>query len=226
MKIFTKRVSQRISGVLVLFITFFASCSKKNPDVIVNGQAKIKVVNAVQTDVKQDVFVDKQKMTTNSLAFGETSEYVKIPSGNRTLSYIDTNNLNTDASLNFTPSITYSTFLVADRNGNREILNYEDNLSNADIATAKFRVINLTPFFNTGINVSIQTGSPFVNALLFKEASNYFNLEAGAAIRYNVVGSGSIKTIAATELIPGKIYSIWFSGLTASTLEAHLIVDN
>ncbi|RYG11446.1 MAG: DUF4131 domain-containing protein [Chitinophagaceae bacterium] len=38
--------------------------------------------------------------------------------------------------------------------------------------------------------------------------------------------SGSIKTIAATELIPGKIYSIWFSGLTAATLEAHLIEYN
>lgn|GEM_PF-511654 len=227
MKIFTKRVSASPSAfIIICFLFLVTSCSKKNPDVIVQGQAKLKVINAVQTDIKQDVFIDNQKMTGSALAFGETSEYIKIPSGNRNLSYVSTTNVNTDTSLNFTPSITYSTFLVSDRNGNREIVSYEDNLSNSDLSTAKFRVINLTPYFNTGINVSIQSGSPFVNALLFKESSNYFNLEAGAALRYNVVGSGSVKTIPATDLIPGKIYSIWFSGLTAATLEAHLIIDN
>ncbi|WP_316832183.1 DUF4397 domain-containing protein [Pedobacter aquatilis] len=226
MKIYTKRVS--LSSLLTPFICLIAlsSCSKKNPDVIVNGQAKLKVINAVQTETKQDVFIDNEKLTTSALAFGEASDYVKIPSGNRNISYVGSNNLNTDASVNFTPSITYSTFLVSDRNGNREILSFEDNLSNTDMATAKFRVINLTPYFNTGINVSIQTGSPFVNAILYKEASNYFNLEAGAALRYNVVGSGTIKTIAAADLLPGKIYTIWFSGLTAATVEAHLIQDN
>ena len=108
----------------------------------------------------------------------------------------------------------------------RSIVSYEDNLSISDMATAKIRLINLSPNFATGINVTVQAGAQFVNGLLFKEASNYFSLDAGAALRYNVVGSGSIKTIAATDLIPGKIYTIWFSGLTAATLEAHLIEYN
>ncbi|MCZ4223621.1 DUF4397 domain-containing protein [Pedobacter rhodius] len=213
----------------ILLLTFsvgFLSCKKNDPDVVVKGQAKIKVINAIQTDIKQDVYVDNEKLTSMALAFGETSEYVKIPSGTRNLTFTGTNSLNTDTNLNFTPALTYSTFLVSDRNGNREIVNYEDNLSVSDMANPKIRFINLTPYFNTGINVSIQTGSPFVNALLFKEASNYFTLEAGADLKYNVVGSGNIKTILASELLPGKIYSIWFSGLTSATLQAHLIVDN
>lgn len=226
MKIFTKRVSNTTIALVSLCFLFLTSCSKKNPDVIVQGQAKVKVINAIQTGIKQDVFIDNQKMTNAALAFAETSDYIKIPSGSRALSYVGSDNTNTDASLNFIPSITYSTFLTADRSGNREIVSYEDNLSNPDIKTAKFRVINLTPYFSTGINVSIQSGSPFVNALLFKEASNYFNLEAGAALRYNVVGSGNVKTIVAEDLVPGKIYTIWFSGLTTATLEAHLVVDN
>ncbi|KQR70546.1 DUF4397 domain-containing protein [Pedobacter sp. Leaf176] len=214
-----------ISVLLICSIAFF-SCNEKEPDAIVKGQAKIKVVNAIQGDTKQNVYLDNEKVTNNALSFGETSEYIKILSGSRTLTFTDTNNLNTNTNFNFVPALTYSTFLVSDRNGNREILNYEDNLSTSDMASAKIRFINLTPYFTTGVNVSIQTGSPFVNALLFKESSNYYTLEAGADLKYNVVGSGNIKTILASELSPGKIYSVWFSGLTSANLQAHLIVDN
>lgn len=226
MKIFTKRVSiiqTVLSAICFLCIT---SCSKKDPDLIVQGEAKIKVTNAVQTETKQDVYLDNEKLTPVALAFGETSDYLKIPSGSRNLSYQGSNNVNTNTSLNFIPSLTYSTFLVSDKNANREIVNYEDNLSISDMATAKIRLINLTPYFATGINVTVQAGAQFVNGLMFKEASNYFTLDAGAALRYNVVGSTSIKTILAADLMPGKIYTIWFSGITTATLEAHLIEHN
>lgn len=226
MKIFTKRVSITQAILLAVCFLCITSCSKKDPDLIVQGQTKIKVTNAVQTETKQDVYIDNEKLTSAALTFGETSDYLTIPSGNRNLSYQGSNNVNTSTNLNFTPSLTYSTFLVSDRNANREIVSYEDNLSISDMATAKIRLINLSPNFATGINVTVQAGAQFVNGLLFKEASNYFSLDAGAALRYNVVGSGSIKTIAATDLIPGKIYTIWFSGLTAATLEAHLIEYN
>ncbi|MFC4141451.1 DUF4397 domain-containing protein [Pedobacter mendelii] len=226
MKIFTKRVSNAFLPIIFIFSLTLISCSKNEPDVIVQGQAKIKLINAVEPEIKQEVFMDNEKLTTAPLAFGETSGYIKILSGNRNLSYVGSNNMNTNTSLNFTPSITYSAFLVSDRNGNKQIINYEDNLSNADLSTAKVRFINLTPFFAAGINVSIQAGSPFINALLFKEDSNYFNVDGGAALRCNVVGSGSVKTISASDLLPGKIYTIWFSGLTAATLEPHIILDN
>lgn len=226
MKIFKKRVSITQAVLLAICFLCITSCSKKDPDLIVQGQAKIKVTNAVQTETKQNVFIDNEKLTSAALTFGETSDYLTIPSGNRSLSYQGSNNLNTSANLNFTPSLTYSTFLVSDRNANREIVSYEDNLSTSDMTTAKIRLINLTPNFATGINVTVQAGAQFVNGLMFKEASNYFSLEAGAALRYNVVGSGSVKTIAATDLMPGKIYTIWFSGSTTTTLDAHLIEHN
>ncbi|MFC4212561.1 DUF4397 domain-containing protein [Pedobacter lithocola] len=226
MKIFTKRVSNTSLIFLLIFCQTLISCGKNEPDVIVQGQAKIKLINSVEPEIKQEVFLDNEKLTTAPLAFAETSSYIKIPSGNRNLSYVGSNNITTNSNLNFTPSITYSAFLVSDRSGNKQIINFEDNLSNADLSTAKVRFINLTPSFLTGINVSIQAGSPFINALLFKEDSNYFNIDGGAALRCNVVGSGSVKTIAASELLPGKIYTIWFSGLTAATLEPHIILDN
>jgi len=202
------------------------SCKKNNLGEVAKGQAKLKMVNASAANVQQYVYVDDEKITTSSLAFGETSEYVKIPSGNRTVTYTSTNNTSVDTSLNFTPSITYTAFLVTNKKGELEIVNYEDNLSNTESNKAKIKLINLTPTFTTGINVMVEGGTQFVNGLAFKEASNYFTVNTGVNLRYSVVGFGSTKTIDAKSLEGGKIYTIWFSGATAATLTAHIITDN
>jgi Domain of unknown function (DUF4397) len=212
--------------LITLFSIGFSSCKKNNPGDVVKGQARLKIVNASPADVNQDVYLDNEKLTTSALAFGETSEYVKIPSGNRNVSYTSANNRSIDTSLNFTPSITYTAFLVTNKKGGLEIVNYEDNLSNTESTKAKIKLINLTPTFSTGINVMVQGGTQFVNGLAFKDASNYFTVDPEINLRYSVVGSGNIKTIGAKSLEGGKIYTIWFSGATAATLTAHIITDN
>ncbi|WP_168187616.1 MULTISPECIES: DUF4397 domain-containing protein [Pedobacter] len=223
MNIFTNR---SILLFFAIFLISLSSCKKHDPDVVVNGEAKVKMINAAQTEADQDVFVDGGKRSTAALAFGQTTDYLKVASGNRTIRFMGSANLETESALNFTPSLTYSTFLVNDRNGAREIVSYEDNLSNTESGKAKIKLINLTPYFTTGINVSVQAGTQFVNGLLFKEASSYFSVDADLNLRYNVVGSGNIKTIDNANFVAGKIYTIWFSGATAATLEAHIITDN
>ncbi|SDE40428.1 DUF4397 domain-containing protein [Pedobacter soli] len=226
MKIFNK-----LSKVIFLFFTVsvlaLSACKKDDPDVVVKGEAKIKVVNATLTEIEQDVYLDNVKVTGVALAFGETSDYIKIPSGSRSVAYIGSNSANnTNASFNFTPAITYTAFLVANKSNVREIVSYEDNLSNSEMDKAKVKLINLSPNFPTGINVSVQAGLQFVNGLAYKEASGYFTVDAGLNLRYSVVGSGNIKTIDNSNFVGGKIYTIWFSGTTAANLEAHIITDN
>lgn len=225
MKIFIN-LSKPVLLFFAIPVLALSSCKKNDPGIVVKGEAKIKVVNASLTEIGQVVYLDNAKLTTAALAFGETSDYVKIPSGTRNISYKGINDVTTDASLNFTPSITYTTFLVTNKKGEREILNYEDNLSNAEMGKAKVKLINLSPNYTTGINVSVQAGLQFVNGLAFKEASNYFTLDAGLNLRYSVVGSGTIKTIDNSNFTAGKIYTIWFSGTSAANLEAHIITDN
>ncbi|WP_139180165.1 DUF4397 domain-containing protein [Pedobacter rhizosphaerae] len=225
MKIFTNCSTQIIICLIIASIQL-SSCKKHDPDVVVKGETRVKLVNAVLTEFHQDVYVDSEKKTTTALAFGESSEYVKLFSGSRNLSFMGANNVATTGTLNFTPSIVYTVFLTNNRAGEREIVSYEDNLSNTEAGKAKIKLINLTPTFGTGINVSVQAGIQFVNALLYKEASNYFAVEAGSNLRYTVVGSGNVKTIDGTLLEGGKIYTIWFSGNTSATLEAHIITDN
>jgi hypothetical protein len=225
MKIFTN-CSTQILLCLIIFSITLGSCKKHDPDVVVKGETRVKLVNAVLTEYHQDVYVDGEKKTAAALGFSETSDYLKFFSGSRNISFMGSNNISTEGTLNFTPSIVYTVFLTSNRAGEREIISYEDNLSNTEAGKAKIKLINLSPTFGTGVNVSVQAGIQFVNALLYKEASNYFAVEAGSNLRYTVVGSGNVKTLDGTLLEGGKIYTIWFSGNTAATLEAHIITDN
>lgn len=193
---------------------------------VINGEAKVKMINAVQTESNQEIFIDSEQQPITPLGFSETTDYLKIPSGSRNISFVGLSGVNTGTTLNFTPSLAYTTFLVADRTANRSIVSYEDNVVNTDAGKVKIRLINLSPNFTTGINVSVESGTLFGNALMFKEASNYFSIDSGLNLKFNVVGSGSIKTINATELEAGKVYTIWFSGTAASTVEAHLVLNN
>jgi len=227
MKIFTN-LSTPFKTLFLLITCSLAlvSCKKHDPDVVVNGASKVKMINAVQTESNQEVYFDGTKLTSTALAFAESTDYLKVNSGSRNVSFKGINNVTTQGIINFTPSLTYTTFLVSDRNGNREVVSYEDNLSNTEAGKAKIKLINLTPNFTTGINVTVQGGTQFVNGLQYKEASNYFTVDAGMNLRFNVLGSGSIKTIDGTLLEGGKIYTIWFSGVTAAALESHVVVDN
>lgn len=223
MKLFINR-----SSLLFFLLPIFSlvACKKNDFDVVVKGETKVKMINAALTESSQDIYINGQKLSTPALAFSETTEYLKISSGSMALKFIGSSNLATESTFNFTPSITYSTFLVSDRNGTRELVNYEDNLSNTESGKAKIKLINLTPYFTTGINVSVQAGTQFVNGLLFKETSGYFSVDPDLNLRYNVVGSNIVKTIDNANFAAGKIYTIWFSGTSSATLEAHIITNN
>ncbi|MDY0906748.1 DUF4397 domain-containing protein [Pedobacter sp. CFBP9032] len=223
-----KRYSNHLAFILLSIILFsvFASCKKTDPDPVVKGESKVKLVNAVQTESIADISIDGEKVSNSTLAFAESTDYLKLVSGDRNLKFTSVSNAETIGAMKYTSSITYTTFLVSNRAGAKEIVSYEDNLSNTEAGKAKIKLINLSPFFTTGINVSVQAGALFVNALLYKEASAYFSVDADLNLRYNVVGSGTTKTIDNSNFAAGKIYTIWFSGNTAATIQAHVITDN
>ncbi|MCX2575498.1 DUF4397 domain-containing protein [Pedobacter sandarakinus] len=212
--------------IALCFLMLFSSCKKNDPNGVVKGETKVKMVNAAITEVPQNIYADNVMVSLAPIAFSETTDYIKLASGSRVLRFSGDNGMQTERTMAYTPAITYTTFLIADRQGIRDLLSFEDNLSNTESGKAKIKLINLTPYFATGINVSVQAGTQFVNGLAYKQASAYFAVEPGINLRYNVVGGGNAKTLDGTAMEAGKIYTIWFSGTTAATLEAHIITDN
>lgn len=213
-------------SIIALLLFSIFSCKKNNLDTVATGETKLKFVNASNVLDSLSVSVDDETLNNLNLGFGTYSNYLKITSGKRRVTFTNSTKAIKDTILNFIPSLTYTTFLISDKNGKEQIVSYEDNLSNTTPSNAKIKLINLSPFYGTGINVSLQGGSQFIIGLAYKEASNYYSIDPDVNLRYNVVGSGNIKTLPEKSIEAGKIYTIWFSGTTAANLQAYIIQNN
>lgn len=223
MRIFTSTILKFnfLTAILVIGLLNL-SCKKTPINTPAIGETKVKMINSVNTEQPQNIFIDQNKLEDIALSFAQESDYFKLQSGDKTIKFSSSVAITIEKDVNYTSSLTYTTFLIADKTGVKDLYTIEDNLSTSEADKAKIRIINLSPNFSTGINVLVAGGVQFVNAQMFKEISNYFFVDPALDLKYNVVGSGSVKTIIAGTLKPGKTYNIWFSGINATNLEAHI----
>lgn len=219
----------KLSIICLLAVIVLNSCekdnsSKKEP---VRGEAKVKFINASQNAQPVDFYINDTKINTSALAFGESSEYIKIESGTQINKVNkEVNILDVQTQFSYVPTLSYTSFFVEDREGRGDILTFEDNLGAIEAGKARIRFINLSPYFSNAINVSLGKDDLLVNSLPFKESSSYFMVQAGTGIGVSVLGTGTIKYAAGDEFEAGKNYTIWVGGSSNSTLSINKITYN
>ncbi|MFD0941860.1 DUF4397 domain-containing protein [Pedobacter boryungensis] len=218
---------------LYLGLTFFAtlcclfSCKKDIAisNKVVTGEAKVKLVNASHTTSAVDFYLDNVKVNTQSLAYGEGSNYFKVSSGTKNASFANTDE-NASAKVIFVPTFSYTSFYVEDKSNKGEVLTFEDNLGTTAIGKANVRFINLSPYFSNAVNVNLTGNVLLINSLPFKEASDYFSIDPTIDLRISILGVGGFKVLSGAEFEAGKIYTIWFSGTSNSNLTINKITYN
>ena len=231
-----KSASLLLNKYKFLFIVFgivafslLSSCKKDDIDTAgtVKGEAKIKFINASVGSSSVDFYLDDSKINASTLAYGESSEYVKIPSGTKKAKVEEgAGGLETLSDYNFIPTFSYTSFFVEDRVGKGEVLTFEDNLGAVESDKSRVRFINLSPNLTNAINIGLPGGELVVNALAFKESSGYFMVDAGTNIGVSVVGAGVLKIAPGAEFEGGKNYTIWLSGTSNSNLSINKITYN
>jgi hypothetical protein len=192
---------------------------------VVQGEAKIKLVNASHTSSAIDFYLDDVKVNAQSLAFGEGSDYFKISSGSKNASFSNTDE-DASAQVVFVPTLSYTSFYVEDKSDQGEILTFEDNLGTTGAGKASVRFINLSPYFTNAVNVNLTGNVLLINSLPFKEASSYFSIDPTIDLRVSILGASGIKVLSGTEFEAGKIYTIWFSGTSNANLTINKITYN
>ncbi len=224
--------SNRTKSYLLLSLTMgllcLVSCKKDNTigKTEVKGEAKVRMVNASHSSASIDFFLDDSKVNSTSLAFGETSEYIKVISGTKT-SKVQTDGVDeANAEVVLVPTISYTSFYIEDRTNKGTVLTLEDNLGSTEAGKARVRFVNTSPFFTNALNVNLAGATLLVNSLPFGEASSYFSVEANADLRVSVLGTGTLKIIAGSTIEAGKIYTFWISGTSNTTLTANKITYN
>ncbi|RYG19324.1 MAG: DUF4397 domain-containing protein [Chitinophagaceae bacterium] len=213
----------------VVAFSLFSSCKKDDIEgnEKVKGEAKIKFINASLGSSAIDFYVDDTKVNELTLAYGQGSEYIKIPSGSKTTKVNEgVGTLEASANYNFIPTFSYTSFFVGDKEGKGEVLTFEDNLGAVDRDKSRVRFINLSPNFTNALNVSLPGRELVVNALAFRESSDYFLIDPDTNIGISIVGTGVLKIASGNEFTGGKNYTIWLSGTSNSNLSINKITYN
>lgn len=212
---------------LVCFSCLFSCKKDSKVDVEVQGEAKVKFINASQSTTSVDFYLNNKKINTQSLAFAQSSNYINVESGAK-IATASPNAVTTvqAATITLVPTLSYTSFYVQDRLGKGEILFFEDNLGATEVGKARVRFVNLSPNLTNAVNINLTGNILVVNALAFKESSSYFAIDPSLEVRVSVVGSAAIKVIPGTDFEAGKIYTVWLSGSSNANLTVNKITYN
>ena len=209
----------------ILGICLF-SCKKDEvvTDKKVKGEAKIKIINAVPS-AAVDFYLDNSKVNDQVIGYGVEPEYIKIHSGEVNASFSKGGITGAIAELNFVPTLSYTSFYVEDKKAIGSIVTLEDNFGATASGMARVRIVNLSPYFTNTVNVNT-SNELLLAALDFKDFSANFTFNPDVDLRFSIIGTGTVKTMKASEFEAGKTYTVWIGGTSNSTLSFNKISYN
>ncbi|ANF49123.1 hypothetical protein A0O34_00485 [Chryseobacterium glaciei] len=223
MKNIIKKISTAMSILLILL--GLSSCEKDDVDEY--GSAQLKIVNAAQGSSAQNFYL-LGNLLKEGLGYTEYSDYISVSSGNRlSASFRDQSSESgsADGELWMANTKRYTAYLVGSGSTAR-IKQYEDDLSSPSSGKAKVKFIHLSDGIPSDIRIRDASGNEIVNNLSRNIESGYKTINPGT-FSFSIYGTGSgnlIKDFEITDIQEGKIYTIYFSGESSSTVEAHRVI--
>ena len=211
---------------LLLTVLSLGVLSCKKDDIVsdekVKGEAKIKVINASPAVSTLDFYLDSSKVNSNVLLYGVDHDYIKIHSGEVSALFSKNGTVGATSTINFVPSMSYTSFYVEDRTGTGSMVTLEDNFGATNAGMARIRIVNLSPNFSNTVNVST-TNDLIISTLAFKEVSTNISFNPDVDLRFSIIGSSIARTISAKEFEAGKTYTVWIGGTSNSTISLNKI---
>jgi hypothetical protein len=181
-----------------------------------SGTSFVRVVHASADAPNVDILLEDSSIATN-VAFGSSTDYVAVPSGNRNLKIRATggvdNILNDDFTLRADSSYT---ILVGNDAGDIETLKLVDDRDAPGAANIKLRLVHGAPsagdvdVYVTAPGADITSIEPTLSSAAFGEASGYLELPAGDyQIRVTPVDSKTVVLDGGTlSLAAGEIQTV------------------
>lgn len=213
-----------------------ASCKKEGG---VDAEARIMVTHASPGGQPVDVLVDNQKVNSSAVAYGTSTGYISVASGERNLKLNAAGSSNTAVSsnYNFAGNTSYSVFAV-NNSSSISTIAVGDNLATPAAGKAHVRFFHLSPGA-PGVTVGVGTGSSFSALFSNRSFETQSTAEANAAftavdagtytVEVRIAGTTTAVLSTPVTLTAGKIYTIYARGQVGSTtapLGAGVIVHN
>jgi hypothetical protein len=217
-----------LAGAAVLTIAVsFTSC-KKN-DVDESGSVNLKIVNASPSSSAQSFYLANNVVVQGGLNFGDTKGYIAANSGNNLEAQFRNEGSSTafaTGKFNFNNGSSYIVFLAGDGQSARVKL-FPDDLSPVE-GKAKVRFVHLSDAAPANIDIRKASGDNLIVNLAHDNASNYVSLDPGIlSLQVFATGqSASLGNFDLSAFTAGKIYTVYITGSTTSTITVHQIAHN
>jgi hypothetical protein len=213
---------------LSLVTTMFFSCEKN--DIDESGSFNIKVVNASPGAAAQGFTLANQVLVTGGLKFTDASNYINTPSGKRLVAEFKnegTNTVTATGELYTIDGVSFTVYLAGQGSSTR-VKAYEDDLAVPNNGKVKIKFIHLSDAAPSDINIKNGTGDDLVTNISRNTQSGYKYVDAGTLSLklYGTALRNNIGSFDVTDLLAGKIYSLYLTGSTDATLAINKILHN
>lgn len=206
------------------------SCS--DDDNIKTGESvNVKIVNAAETSLAQDVYIEGTKINSSAISPLESTNYIATPnSGNdrsiefRTASSTDVYERE-DADLRSNKNYT---FFLTGTGSSADIEVVEDDLTAPASGKAKVRFVHVSSASSEKVDIYTGTNNKIAAGLERGDVTKFIELEGGLkTIGVTTAGNDSmsaVKSLTIQNLEAGKIYTILVYGST--DVNARVIAHN
>lgn len=212
----------------------FTACKKDEDQ---PATANVMVTHASPNAPAVDLLVDNQKVNTAPLSFPNSTGYLSVTAGTRSIKVnaAGTTTSVINANVTFDANKNYSVFACNTLTANTTVdaLVLEDNLATPASGKAHVRVVHLSPDA-PAVNIGVQgsTTNLFTN-LSFKEATAFIPVDAGTYnLQVKLTSNNTVVLTVPATLAAGKIYTVFARGYVApptgntNALGASLITNN
>lgn len=207
-------------------IASFSSCTKDD-GASVSGSANLMIVNGAEGSAPQDYYVDNAKVTGSAVAYTQNSGYITTNAGDHQGQFRTTGTATANATTNLSmESGKYYTVYLTGSGNSSTAITTTDDMSAPPAGKAKVRFVHLSSAVASSIDLAVSGGSKIVSGLTYQTASAYNNIDANTSLTISVAGSSNtLLTIPAVLVQPGKIYTVFISGATATSLSFNVIAQ-
>ena len=210
-----------IASVFIVLLALNISSCKKDEN---NGTtvAMVTAINAASS-TGQDAYVNNTKINSSALAYSQSTGYVRVENAdNVQFRSAGTSTVNASTAVSFAANKKYSVYYTDDKS-----IVYEQNDETAPASgKARVRFINLSQALSAKADVGLSGGAKLASDLAYKAASVYSEVNTATTFSLYAAGSTSVLLSVPTTIQAEKIYTIYFSGTTALTINYQVVVEN
>jgi hypothetical protein len=216
------------AAALLMFAGIFTSCKKNNIDT--SGYMNLKVVNAAPGSGPQSFTLADQVLISSGLDFTDASDYVRTNSGTRLVAQFKAEGTGTVYASDelWTGNDESFTVYLAGSGSSARVKLYKDDLSAPPSGKVKIKFIHLSDAAPSDIKIKNAAGNDLVTNLSRNIESGYKNIDPGTlSIRiYGTASGDNIGNFDVTDLLAGKIYTLYLTGTTDGSLSVQKVLHN